>query len=118
MPRHSLLPAVMRWPTLRSEDYEYRHVMAEGVFENGKEVLLFRPSSHLGYHVLTPLRLKSGGYVIVNRGFVPIDYKEQSKRLGGQIEGETRVTGLMRPPEPRNFFTPPDDPAAGQYFTS
>jgi len=31
--------------------------------------------------VLTPLRLKSGGYVIVNRGFVPLDRKDQSSRL-------------------------------------
>ncbi len=27
------------------------------------------------------------------------------------------VTGLMRPPQDRNFFTPADDPAHGLYFT-
>jgi surfeit locus 1 family protein len=112
------LPAVADWPRLRPEDYEYRHVVAEGTFENGKEVLVFRSAKEPGYHVLTPLRLKSGGYVIVNRGFVPIDHKEQSTRRVGQIEGETKITGLLRRPEPRNFFTPADDPAAGQYFTS
>ena len=91
-------------------------------FEHGMEALVFRPSGgsagkEPGYHVLTPLRLTSGGYVIVNRGFVPLDRKEQSSRLAGQIKGEIMVTGLMRQPEARNFFTPPDKPAAGQYFT-
>jgi surfeit locus 1 family protein len=112
------LPAFTDWPGLRPEDYEYRHVLAEGVFDNGKEALVFRSGSEPGYHVLTPLRLRSGGYVIVNRGFVPIGRKDQSTRLDGQIEGDTKVTGLMRGPESRNFFTPADDPAAGKYFTS
>src|SRR5664279_2883202 len=116
------LPPVAEWPKLRPEDYEYRHASIIGTFEHGEEALMFRPSGGLagkqpGYHVLTPLRLKSGGIVIVNRGFVPLDRKEQSSRLAGLIQGETTVTGLMRQPETRNFFTPADDPAAGTYFT-
>jgi len=116
------LPPVAEWPKLPPEDYEYRHAAVIGTFEHGEEALVFRPSGGLagkqpGYHVLTPLRLKSGGIVIVNRGFVPLDRKEQSSRLAGLIQGETTVTGLMRQPETRNFFTPADDPAAGTYFT-
>ncbi|HZM07825.1 MAG TPA: SURF1 family protein [Methylocella sp.] len=116
------LPPVAEWPKLPPEDYEYRHAAVIGTFEHGEEALMFRPSGGLagkqpGYHVLTPLRLKSGGIVIVNRGFVPLDRKEQSSRLAGLIQGETTVTGLMRQPETRNFFTPADDPAAGTYFT-
>lgn len=105
------LPPVAEWPQLRPEDYEYRHVTATGTFEHGEETLVFRASGGTagkqpGYHVLTPLRLKSGGYVIVNRGFVPLDRKDQSSRLAGLIQGETEVTGLMREPEARNFFHP------------
>jgi surfeit locus 1 family protein len=116
------LPPIAEWPKLRPEDYEYRHVAVNGTFEHGEEALVFRPSGgsagkQAGYHVLTPLRLKLGGTVIVNRGFVPLDRKEQSARLAGLIQGETTVTGLMRQPEGRNFFTPADDPAAGTYFT-
>jgi surfeit locus 1 family protein len=75
------LPPVAEWPKLRPEDCEYRHVAAEGTFENGKEALVFRASGGAagkqpGYLVLTPLRLTSGGYVIVNRGFVPFDRKD------------------------------------------
>jgi len=116
------LPPVAEWPKLRPEDYEYRHVAATGIFEHAEEVLVFRASGGAagqepGYHVLTPLRLTSGGTIIVNRGFVLLNRKEQGTRLAGQIQGEIEITGLMRQPEARNFFTPADDPAAGNYFT-
>jgi surfeit locus 1 family protein len=113
------LPPLSQWAQLRPEDYEYRHVELDGVFENDKEALVFRPAGgparEPGYLVLTPLKLDSGAFVIVNRGFVPIDLKDPAAR--GEIEGRTHVTGLMRQPESRNFFTPADDPETGQYFT-
>ncbi len=112
------LPAQETWPSLRPDDYDYRHVRTQGQFENDKETLVLHPSgSEPGYHVLTPLRLTSGGYVIVNRGFVPARLKDQSTRREGLIEGGTVITGLMRRPEARSFFTPQDDPAKGQWFT-
>ncbi|HET6378495.1 MAG TPA: SURF1 family protein [Methylocella sp.] len=112
------LPAAGEWPKLRPEDYEYRHVTAEGTFDHAKEALVFRAGKEPGYHLLTPMQLASGGYVIINRGFVPADRKDQSTRLAGEIMGETVVTGLMRAPETRNLFTPSDRPETGEYFTS
>ncbi|WP_026607322.1 SURF1 family protein [Methylocapsa acidiphila] len=115
------LPPQAEWGDLRPDDYEYRHVWLSGRYENDKEALVFRasggPRREPGYLVLAPLRLRSGAYVLVNRGFVPLDRKNAETRSAGNIEGETRVTGLMRRPEPRNFFTPRDDPASGSYFT-
>jgi surfeit locus 1 family protein len=118
------LPDPAEWPSLRPSDYEYRHVELEGVFAHDKRVLVFHPSgeaatgmSEPGYLVLTPMRLGSGAYVVVNRGFVP-----QSK-LGAIAPDDrastatVRITGLMRAPEPRNFFTPADDLAQGRAFT-
>jgi surfeit locus 1 family protein len=113
------LPPPNRWAQLRPDDYEYRHVELDGAFDNDREALVFRPAGgparEPGYLVLTPLRLDSGAFVIVNRGFVPLDRKDPAAR--GEIEGRTHVTGLMRQPESRNFFTPADDPETGQYFT-
>lgn len=117
------LPEFTQWASLRAEDYEYRHVTLSGIFENDKEALVYRPSGRStglrepGYLVLTPLRLASGAYVIVNRGFVPMERRAPRSRPASQIEGETGVTGLMRRPETRNVFTPADDADAGQYFT-
>jgi surfeit locus 1 family protein len=115
------LPSEAQWSALVPDDYDYRHVEASGQFDYGKEVLVFRGFGPHGlgpgYLVMTPLRLASGAYVIVNRGYVPQERKEPSERSAGQIGGEVHITGLMRPPEPRNFFTPADAPDKGEYFT-
>jgi surfeit locus 1 family protein len=112
------LPGAGEWPELRLADCDYRNVVARGTFEHAKEALVFHAGPEPGYHVLTPLRLNSGGYVIVNRGFVPAMLKDQVSRPEGQIAGETSITGILRKPEMRNIFTPPDNPAARQYFTN
>jgi len=112
------VPPQAAWPGLKPDDYEYRHVVVDGIFDHAKEALVFRgTAAGPGYFVLTPLQLLSGGIVIVNRGFVPTGNAPAATRAAGQIPGIVHVTGLMRQPEPRNFFTPSDNPAKGEYFT-
>ncbi len=118
------LPPAAEWPDLKPDDYDYRHVEVEGVFEHDKETLVFHGPGFSrkgidtpGYLVLTPLLLTSGATVIVNRGFVPEKLKDKASHAKGEIEGPVKLTGLMRPPEPRNLFTPADDPVAERYFT-
>lgn len=117
------LPVEAQWSELEPQTYEYRHVEARGQFDYDKEALVFRAAGPggfgPGYLVLTPLRLDSGAVVIVNRGYVRQERKEPTERgqTPGQIPGEAVVHGLMRPPEPRNLFTPADEPAKGLYFT-
>ena len=112
------LPPLSAWSTLNPDDYEYRRVDLAGTFDHAEEALVFRgTAAGPGYFVLTPLRLASGGTVIVNRGFVPTDRADPASRKAGQIAGVVHITGLMREPEPRNTFTPTDDPATGHYFT-
>lgn len=115
-------PPESDWPKLEPADYEYRHVRLAGVFDGGKQVLVFRPLAEPrgryggpGYLVMTPLRLASGAIVLVNRGFAPDGVKGAAAM--GLDGGETTVVGLMRASETRNWFTPADDPAAGQWYT-
>ena len=61
-----------------------------------------------GYQVITPLMRQDGSTVLVDRGFVP-------KELGDsgtfdKPEGEVEVVGLIRLSQPRNTFTPDNDP--------
>ena len=63
---------------------------------------------------MTPLKLDSGESVVVNRGFVPDTMKAEAKN---GPRGETKVVGLMRASEPRNLFTPADEPANGVFFS-
>jgi surfeit locus 1 family protein len=115
------LPDPSTWPRLQPADYDYRRVEVVGHFDNDKETLVFDGAGPddigPGYLVLTPLRLDSGAIVIVNRGFVPAALVAKSARAEGEIAGEVHLAGLMRPPQPRNFFTPADTPEEGIYFT-
>ncbi len=113
------LPPESQWATLKPEDYEYRHVALRGRFDR-REALVFRgsgpePGQGPGYLVLAPLILPDGAAVIVNRGFVPESAKDPAAHAPPQ--GEVTVTGLMREPEPRNLFTPPDRPGENRWFT-
>lgn len=116
-------PPPSLWPSLKAEDYEYRHVRVTGTFEHENEALVFLGDSGIeslpgpGYLVLTPLRLEDGAHIIVNRGFVPAESQDPASRAAGQVAGTVTFTGLMRSPEERNPFTPTDEPQKGLYFT-
>jgi surfeit locus 1 family protein len=117
------IPARENWAALNPRDYDYRHVVVHGVFDHAKESYLFRASATgaagggAGYEVLTPLRLEAAGEVIVNRGFIPAELQDPARRAAGQVSGEVTVTGLMRPPEARNTFTPADELDKNLWFT-
>jgi surfeit locus 1 family protein len=113
------VPPQSAWPGLKPEDYEYRHVTLRGRFD-GREALVFRGSGPEagegpGYLLLAPLILPEGAAVIVNRGFVPGTPQEAAAHV--PPAGEVTVTGLMREPEPRNLFTPADQPGKNLWFS-
>ncbi len=115
------LPSVGDWRGLAADDYDFRHVQMQGQFDFTGLALVFAQAPpgggvEPGFLVLTPLRLQSGGVVLVNRGFVP-----QSKAAAGgwrsSPQGMVTITGLMRAPQARNSFTPADDPGKSQWYT-
>ena len=118
------LPDEAEWQGLAPDDFDYRRVILTGHFDHTREALVFRSLKITkvdvggpGFLVLTPLRLAGGATVIINRGFVPQDLRERAVRPQGEAIGPVTITGMMRPPEARNAFTPADDPARGQWFT-
>ena len=118
------LPALHAWPRLDRANDEYRRVTFGAAFDHGKEALVygsasaFRPDvSGPGYWVFTPARLADGALVIVNRGFVPQARKAEATRAAGQIAGTVELTGVMRWPDARTWFSPADDPAHNLWFS-
>jgi surfeit locus 1 family protein len=110
------LPPEQDWPQVSAARDEYRHVRLEGKFRYDREAfayaLLSDPRGRFsgpGYWVMTPLELDSGALVFVNRGFVPMDRMDLPTRTAGQEGSRVTITGLLRMPEGRNWFTPPDD---------
>jgi surfeit locus 1 family protein len=116
------LPPRTAWPTLASDDYDFRHVRMSGRFDPIREALLFSSSPagfrpEPGYFVLAPFELEEGGVVLVNRGFIAASEAHNSARRSWP-EGRQTIIGLMRAPQSRNLFTPADDPERGVWYTS
>jgi surfeit locus 1 family protein len=115
------LPPESQWKNIAAAD-EYRRLRATGTFRHDREALLYtvepddrRPGGP-GYLVLTPLALADGSTVIVNRGFVPLGRKDPATRREGQVARTVTITGLLRLPEEKRWFSPSNDPAKGAWY--
>lgn len=83
------------------EEWQYRPVSAQGVFDHQQEVYYFtaNKAGQSGWNIHTPLVLQSGEKLIVNRGFVPFTLKMSETREQGQVKGLVNISGLLRVPE-------------------
>jgi surfeit locus 1 family protein len=99
---------------------EFHNVVADGVFQNDKELFLAASSDSgdSGYQVLTPLGMTDGRTIFVNRGFIPLELKDPAKRAAGELTGTVHVAGLLRVPPDRkpSFFLPDNRPDLNLWF--
>lgn len=105
-------PGATQWPALAREQDEYRRVQVAGRYDYPRQVLV-RASTVLGpgFWVLTPLqRADGGGWVLVNRGFVPPEQRAQVPQGAAQ----QTVTGLLRFTE--KGFLQHNDPAQARWY--
>ena len=117
------LPAPSAWPALNVGSDEFRRVSFTATFVPEAEAFIFTPGSALrpdvtgsGYWVLAPARLRDGSQVVINRGFVPERQRDSKTRTAGILVGPQALVGVLRWPEPRNWFTPSDEPAKNLWF--
>ena len=117
------LPPASAWERLTLADLEYRPFRLRGRFLHEAEALVFTslsdPSGRFagpGYWVVTPFVLDDGGTVFVNRGFAPQDRYRPADRDETLTGAPVTVTGLLRPDESGNLFTPEDRPESNIFF--
>jgi surfeit locus 1 family protein len=117
-------PGPAEWPHLDLSGGEYQPVAVSGRYAHDREIhvvqALTEPRGRYGgygYLVMTPLTTADGWIVYVNRGFVPQDKADPSRRKEGQVEGEVKITGLLRAPYRRSWFMPADNTARNEWFS-
>ena len=67
-----------------------------------------------GVHVVTPLVRDNGTTVLIDRGFVSNDFV--SSINSEEENGEVEVLGMLRTSQPRNAFTPDNNPEKGEWY--
>ena len=103
-------------PFDRAHD-EFRKVRVTGRFLHDKEIYLAARSfrGNPGYHVITPLAVFPG-YVLVDRGWIPLERKSPETRKPGNAEGEIAVEGYLRAETGPGWFTPKNEPDKNFWF--
>ncbi len=107
---------------LATGDYAaHRAATAQGTFDHAAESYVYAPrpnegAARPGFKVITPLRLASGGLILVDRGWVDERHKSPETRKIGQTEGETEIAGRLRPSSRPGTFTPPPDISTRTFY--
>jgi surfeit locus 1 family protein len=112
------LPEPSTWTRINAADDAYRRVQVTGRLLHDRETLVQAVTEHGGgYWVLTPLKTAAGATVLVNRGFVPPEWRDASKRNDLEPHGEVEVIGLMRMTEPKGAFLHNNNPASDRWYS-
>lgn len=100
--------------TKELKDIEFAPTLAEGYYLHTLEFKLVGKTyqGQAGYHIITPLLLKTKKILLVDRGWVPF-YEESIDRPTGIV----KVKGLLRLNSEKNSFTPENNfPSRELYF--
>ena len=81
------LPVDLATPHLR----RYQHIEAGGHFDPTRQILIDNmfDGERVGYYVITPFALTGGGWVLVNRGWVPLG-RSRAERPAIPVGADTR----------------------------
>jgi len=108
-------PGVDQWPHITAAADEYRHVRVTGRYlDSDSTQVMASTSIGSGFWLLTPLQMADGNVVLINRGFVPPDWKAPAPSAAN---GAVTITGLLRLSEPRGGFLRKNDPTQNRWFS-
>jgi surfeit locus 1 family protein len=84
--------------TAPPDELDHRHAVASGIFDVDEEILIRSRTSNgeAGFHVVTPLVVEEGLAVLVNRGWVPLEFDNPPVSPALPPPGRTEVTGTVR----------------------
>lgn len=90
----------------------YAPVALSGQFgRNELFVLVSQKHRGAGYRVIAPFLTVTGRHILVDRGFIPVADRDQTRRTGA-----TEITGNIHWPDDRTTSTPANDVAANIWY--
>jgi surfeit locus 1 family protein len=93
--------------------FEYRAVIASGVFDHIHEMAIRNQSweNQAGVHLLTPLLLKDNGHaVLVDRGWIPLDAYFSGDWSSFEKNGNVEISGTIRASQTRSLIGNQSEP--------
>lgn len=110
-------PPIDAFTVTDPQNSEYRPIFASGSFVVGQEFYMHAISlrGEDGYHILAPMKLNSGAFLLVDRGWVPVSLRDPGMRNAGINYGATQVTGLLRL-EHHRWMQPKDYPLGNDWY--
>lgn len=93
----------------------YRRVLIEGEYDYSHEMILRnrRYEELPGVFAITPMKIPGEKAVLVNRGFIPLQYSEQELRKGVSRPERESFVGIIKESSPHRFLAP-SDPETGE----
>ncbi len=93
-------------------EHRYLPVTLEGsIGPKELHVLVSQKVVGAGYRVIAPFTTEDGRRILVDRGFVPDDAKDEARRIG-----ETALKANLHWPDERNSFTPANERERNIWF--
>jgi surfeit locus 1 family protein len=113
-----MAPIAVPTDTTLDPGMAFRAAYAEGHYLNDQEKYLMARTrrGNVGFQLITPLEQEDGRIILVNRGWVPQDYREPETRPESLIEGPVRVSGVLRLPREKHWAQPENDAIKNQWF--
>lgn len=107
-------PPPSGWADITFDDAEYRRVTVSGRYLPDSDVLVQAVTERgAGFWVVTPMVTDDGWHLLVNRGFVAADRRDDRPLPPGR----QTVTGLLRMSQPDGAFLRANDPAGGRWYS-
>jgi surfeit locus 1 family protein len=87
------------------KNYNYRRFKLYGYYLYDKNITIYSKvvNGKVGRHLVTPFKTKFG-YILINRGFVPENYKIESNVI--KQDKNTSINGIVKFQQKINYFTP------------
>jgi surfeit locus 1 family protein len=118
--RANMAPAPVEILFATGDYAAHRRATAQGAFVPGHEAFVFSPRTDKGptvqgYKLVSAFALASGGTILVDRGWVPAEWRERPSVAAGPTD-EVEIDGVLRPSGRPSTFTPAPDLATHTFY--